>query len=223
MHQSSHVLVKQNQAYLQHFVLISISVLKNHWREDLVLCGQTSLLCMVYYRFQNKHHMITYPESDNPCTEERSGHARLFSWVIFVTEKDIKTIQLMLFAYLNWLINALEDPWRYCHLNLMIEVGIGKCTGSPVKRKGLSSKEGVKLFFICCRGLGGLLLFMSAKMDAWVRGKHYCGMLLSRPWSFSLRCITGKIRLTSSYDWKPVLIHSQLVGMGKIIKNSKIK
>ena len=26
----------------------------------------------------------------------------------------------------------------------------------PVKRKGLSSKEGVKLFFICCQGLGGL-------------------------------------------------------------------
>ena len=94
----------------------------------------------------------------------------------------------MLFAHLNWLINALEDPWRYYHLNLMIEVGIGKCTGSPVKRKGLSSKEGVKLFFIFCRGLGGLLLFMSATMDAWVRGKHYCGMSLSRPWSFSLRC-----------------------------------
>ena len=41
----------------------------------------------------------------------------------------------------------------------------------PVKRKGLSSKEGVKLFFICCRGLGSLLLFMSATMVAWVRGK----------------------------------------------------
>ena len=41
----------------------------------------------------------------------------------------------------------------------------------PVKKKGLSSKEGVKLFFICCQGLEGLLLFMSATMDAWVRGK----------------------------------------------------
>ena len=41
----------------------------------------------------------------------------------------------------------------------------------PVKRKGLSSKEGVKLFFIRCQGLGDLLLFMSATMDAWVRGK----------------------------------------------------
>ena len=41
----------------------------------------------------------------------------------------------------------------------------------PVKRKGLSSKEGIKLFFICCQGLGGLLLFMSTTMDAWVRGK----------------------------------------------------
>ena len=41
----------------------------------------------------------------------------------------------------------------------------------PVKRKRLSSKEGVKLFFICSQGIGGLLLFMSATMDAWVRGK----------------------------------------------------
>ena len=38
-------------------------------------------------------------------------------------------------------------------------------------KKGLSSKEGVKLFFICCQGLGGLLLFMSATVDPWVRGK----------------------------------------------------
>ena len=56
----------------------------------------------------------------------------------------------------------------------MIEAGIGKCIQDPqlpVKRKGLGSKEGDKLFFICCHGLGGLLLFMSAKMDAWVRGK----------------------------------------------------
>ena len=41
----------------------------------------------------------------------------------------------------------------------------------PVKRKELSSKDGIKLFFICCQALGGLLLFMSATMDAWVRGK----------------------------------------------------
>ena len=41
----------------------------------------------------------------------------------------------------------------------------------PVRRKGLSSQEGVKVFFICCQGPGGLLLFMSATMDAWVRGK----------------------------------------------------
>ena len=41
----------------------------------------------------------------------------------------------------------------------------------PVRRKGLSSKEGVKLFLISYQGLGGLLLFMSATMDAWVRGK----------------------------------------------------
>ena len=41
----------------------------------------------------------------------------------------------------------------------------------PVKSKGLSSKEGVKLFFICCKGLGDLLLFMSATVDTWVRGK----------------------------------------------------
>ena len=41
----------------------------------------------------------------------------------------------------------------------------------PVKRKELSFKEGVKLFFICYQGLGDLLLCMSAIMDAWVRGK----------------------------------------------------
>ena len=41
----------------------------------------------------------------------------------------------------------------------------------PVKRKGLSFKEGVELFFVCYQRLGGLLLFMSATMDAWVRGK----------------------------------------------------
>ena len=40
-----------------------------------------------------------------------------------------------------------------------------------VKRKALSSKEEVKLFFICCQGQGGLLLFMSATVDPWVRGK----------------------------------------------------
>ena len=39
--------------------------------------------------------------------------------------------QLMLFAHLNWLINAFEHPWRYYHLHLMIEVGIGKCTRFP--------------------------------------------------------------------------------------------
>ena len=55
----------------------------------------------------------------------------------------------------------------------MIELGLVSVQGPqlPVKRKELSSKEGVKLFFICCQGLGGLLLFMSATMDAWVRGK----------------------------------------------------
>ena len=39
----------------------------------------------------------------------------------------------------------------------MIEVGIGKCIGSRTanQEEGLSSKEGVKLFFICCQGLGG--------------------------------------------------------------------
>ena len=42
----------------------------------------------------------------------------------------IEDTRLMLFAHLNWLINALEDPWRYYHLHQMIEVGIGKCTGS---------------------------------------------------------------------------------------------
>ena len=41
----------------------------------------------------------------------------------------------------------------------------------PIRRKGLSSKEGVKLFFICCQGLECLLLFISATMDAWMRGK----------------------------------------------------
>ena len=40
-----------------------------------------------------------------------------------------------------------------------------------IRRKGLSSTEVVKLFFIYCQGLGGLLLFKSATMDAWVRGK----------------------------------------------------
>ena len=55
----------------------------------------------------------------------------------------------------------------------MIKVGLVSVQGPqlPVKRKGMSSKEGVKLFFIYCQGLGGLLLFMSATMDAWVRGK----------------------------------------------------
>ena len=37
----------------------------------------------------------------------------------------------------------------------MIEVGIGKCTG-PVKRKGLSSKEVVELFFYFLSWTGGL-------------------------------------------------------------------
>ena len=41
----------------------------------------------------------------------------------------------------------------------------------PVKRKGLSSKEGVKLFLYLLSGTRGLLLFMSATMDAWMRGK----------------------------------------------------
>ena len=55
----------------------------------------------------------------------------------------------------------------------MIEVGMVSVQGPqlPARRKGLSSKEGVKLFFICCQGVGDLLLFMSATMDAWVRGK----------------------------------------------------
>ena len=55
----------------------------------------------------------------------------------------------------------------------ILEVGLVSVQGPQllVKRKGLSSKEGVKLFFICCQGLGYLLLFMSATMDAWVKGK----------------------------------------------------
>ena len=59
----------------------------------------------------------------------------------------------------------------------MIEVGIGKCTGSPsaTLEEEVEFQERVKLF--CCQGLGGLLLFMSATMEAWVRGKA----LLSRP------------------------------------------
>ena len=35
----------------------------------------------------------------------------------------------------------------------------------------MSFKEGIKLFFIGCQGLGHLLLFMSATVDAWVSGK----------------------------------------------------
>ena len=40
----------------------------------------------------------------------------------------------------------------------MIEVGISKCTGSPTAslEEGLTSKEGIKLVFICYQGLGAL-------------------------------------------------------------------
>ena len=43
--------------------------------------------------------------------------------------------KLILFTHLNWLSHAFEVPWRYYHLHLMIEVGIGKCTGSQLPHK----------------------------------------------------------------------------------------
>ena len=64
--------------------------------------------------------------------------------------------------------------------HLIIEVGIGKCIGSATAnlKERVEFQGRVKQFFICCLGLGGLLLFMNAIVDAWVRGKLYCGMLI---------------------------------------------
>ena len=97
---------------------------------------------------------------------------------------------LMLFAHLNWLSHALNFHEVVTTSIWWLRWGLVGVLGLqlPVRRKGLSSKEGFKLFFICCQGLMAYCyLWVQQWMLGWEK-KHYCGMLLSRPWNFSLRC-----------------------------------
>ena len=76
----------------------------------------------------------------------------------------------------------------------MIEVGIDKCTGSP-------SPSLVKLLFVILLSrTRGLLLLMSAIIDAGVRGKRVLWDVTHSALKLPLRCITGKMRLAGSYD-----------------------
>ena len=70
--------------------------------------------CTLHYRWLSRLHWFT---------------------IVWIWGNHIRHVSILLsvnaVCYLNWLNHAFEDSWRYYHLHLMIEVGIGKCTGSP--------------------------------------------------------------------------------------------